>query len=515
MKKKLLISIVLILGLSLTLAGFSAAACTNILVGEEASVDGSVFLGSSEDNSGVRNVLAWNVPGQEHDEDEVVELRRGGEIPQVSETNEYILWQNVGIEWSNAGINEHGVTLGTGWAASAVPEDFAEITDGGIGYMLRHLILERAETAREGVEIAADLLDEFGYAHVGRSYHIAGPDSAWVLQVTQGKQYAAKRVPDDEVAVVPNGFTIHEVDFDCEENYILSDDLKDFAIEYDFYDPEEDGPFEFAGVYGRPDVVTGGYNIDRQYAGIYLLTGEEPEFKDDDWHEGDWQLPFSVEPDRELDVEDITEVLDTHYEFDEETEYDFGYEEDIEEVRSPHHIGARTICISARNHGRVAQLRDDMPSEIGNLVWFAPNASCVSAYMPWYTGINETPRLWRQVDECFYETERSHLEYQFEPREGVLDYHPESQFHTFGELRYLAEQQYEDVIDDIQERWAPLQEQVYEQQDYIEDVALEMYEEDENKARNFLTNYTKGKVLQSQEIAEELIHEYKKNYMTN
>jgi len=492
-----------------------ANACTSVLVGEEATVDGSVFLGSSEDNSGVRNVLAWVVPRQEHDEDDVVELRRGGTIPQVPETNRYILWQNVGIEWSNAGINEHGVTLGSGWAASSVLEEFAEFTDGGIGYMLRHLILQRAETAREGVEIAAELIDEFGYAHVGRGYNIAGPDGTWTLQVAQGKQYAAKRVPDDEIAIVPNGFTIHEVDFDDPENYILSDDLVDFAIENGLYDPEEDPDFEFAAVYGRPDVITGSGNIQRIYGGIYLLTGEEPEFADDDWFEKDWQLPFSVKPDRDLEVSDITEVLSTHYEFDEETEFDFGYVEDIEEVRSPHEVGARTICATHVNHQRVAQLRDDMPSEIGNLVWFATGNSCVSAYTPWYSGIKETPELWRKVDETLYETERTHLEYQFEPQEGVLDFNPESQFHTFTEMRYLIDQRYEDNIDWVQDKWEPLQQEVYNHQKYIEEAALEMYEEDVEMARDFLTSYTKGRVFQAQEIAEEIIHEYKREYMTH
>ncbi len=42
-----------------------------------------------------------------------------------------------------------------------------DITDGGIGYNLRRIVAQRARTAREGVKIAGELLDRFGYVDSG------------------------------------------------------------------------------------------------------------------------------------------------------------------------------------------------------------------------------------------------------------------------------------------------------------------------------------------------------------
>ncbi len=124
-------------------------------------------------------------------------------------------------------------------------EDKPELTDGGIGYMLRRLVAERARTAREGVLLAGKLVERFGYIDSGRTYIIADPDEGWLFCVVNGKHWLARRVPDNEVAMVANTYTIRAVNLRNKANFLASADIVDYAKSRGWYDPQTDGPFDF------------------------------------------------------------------------------------------------------------------------------------------------------------------------------------------------------------------------------------------------------------------------------
>ena len=64
----------------------------------------------------------------------------------------------------------------------------------------------------EAVKIPGKLVEQYGYTKSGRDYLIADPDEAWVFEVTYSKHWIAKRVPDDEVAIIPNYYVINDFD---------------------------------------------------------------------------------------------------------------------------------------------------------------------------------------------------------------------------------------------------------------------------------------------------------------
>ena len=74
-------------------------------------------------------------------------------------------------------------------------------------------------------------IEEFGYTS-GRSYQFCDKNEAWVFQIPTGRRYVAKRIPDDHVYMIPNNYTIHEVDFaDAEhKNCYFSKDLVEYAM---------------------------------------------------------------------------------------------------------------------------------------------------------------------------------------------------------------------------------------------------------------------------------------------
>jgi len=183
--------------------------CYAVIVGREVSADGSVLLGHNEQNNGRRMLNFRRVPAQRFPNGTVVRLRRGGELPQVSRTAAYLWSQNPGLEFSDAYLNEHGVAIVSDGCGTR-EDDYetlvtrGEIRQGGIGYMLRRLVAQRAKTARQGVELAGMLIEQFGYVDSGRTYVIADPREAWLLAVVRGRRWVAQRVPDDAVVVFPS-----------------------------------------------------------------------------------------------------------------------------------------------------------------------------------------------------------------------------------------------------------------------------------------------------------------------
>jgi len=216
------------------------------------------------------------VPRMRHGPGEVVRLLRGGVLPEVGETYSFIWSEIPGMEFSDTYINEWGVAVASNYCPTR--EDSyeelvarGEIVDGGIGYMLRRLVIQRARTAREGVRLAGELIEKFGYTDSGRTLVIADPNEAWLLSIVRGKHWVARRVPDDEVALLPNLHIICEVDLSDTNNFMGSPDIVDYAVRRGWFEPDEGRPFSFRRAYNRSDA-----RDPRQELGQFLVTGRWP-----------------------------------------------------------------------------------------------------------------------------------------------------------------------------------------------------------------------------------------------
>ena len=347
--------------------------CSTILVGKNASVTGRVLMAHNEDDPGCF-VQSHLVPRMQHAEGETITFPDGtAVIPQVPETWGYY-WSEFralhGEPFADAFVNEWGVAVASnGCVGSKVPED-GSVT-GGIGYGLRHLIAQRARTAREGVEIAAALVEEFGY-YSTRSYQIADKDEAWVFQVVIGHNFAARRIGDDEIYYIPNWLTLHEVDFSDTEhkNCYFSKNLLSYALEHGYYKPAKEGDysdFDFAAVY-----QDGGFDIPSNHLRSDLawrqITGGQP-------------MPhrtFSIKASKKYGVEDLKPILRSHYD---------GHEEDLktDTKMSPHRYG---ICRDTTVEAMVVEFAEE--PEL-TCIWRAFPRPCISPFAPWYLGITRLP----------------------------------------------------------------------------------------------------------------------------
>ncbi|HOS49982.1 MAG TPA: C69 family dipeptidase, partial [Bacillota bacterium] len=216
---------------------YGSMACTSIIVGKNASVTGEVLLGHNEDNGGRLIMPVYLVDHQTHAKGELLQLENNtARIPQAAETARYF-WTETraplpGASFSDFMYNEYGVVVASdSCASSKVDTSIADLVDNGMGYAIRKIIGERAKTAREGVELAAWLVETYGYFASGRSYQICDKDEGWVCQVVMGKTFCAQRVPDDEVMVIPNHYVTRKVDFKDSKNFITSKNLISYAVE--------------------------------------------------------------------------------------------------------------------------------------------------------------------------------------------------------------------------------------------------------------------------------------------
>ena len=440
--------------------------CYTILVGKNASSDGSVLFAHNEDDGGRQVVNYFKIPRKEHTPGERVTFRRGGSIPQIQITAAY-LWLNLpGMEVSDSYFNEYGVAIGSDGCSSR--ENNPVLKDGGLVYWLRRIVAERAHSARQGVKIAGKLIDEFGYASSGRTYGIADSKEAWMLSVVNGKHWIAERVPDDQVAILPNCYIIGKIDLSDTLNYLGSPDIIQYAISQGWYDQGKDGDFNFAKVYSNPGSLKHPGNTHRQWRGLNLLGNHHFDLEDD--------LPFSVLPAKKVTVQDLMHVLRDHYEgtmLDQSKNYTLG---------SPYKMNRATICANSTQYSFVVQLRDWLPERMNSLVWIAPFRPDVQAYVPWYVNTEIVPQEYAYKDGDFA------LATQFDPPDLVFDHSNTQAYWTFRSLVEKVDQDYQGNIDHIQAIWGSEENEFFETQQRFENKVKRMSEGKQIKLMTKKTN---------------------------
>lgn len=182
---------------------------------------------------------------------------RRSTIPQVAETLRhlrvsYTHYLGVPAPITNGGLNEHGVAVRDIWSP-ARPELVAMTPPDQTGpnYSdLARLVLERARTAREGVELIGALIAAHGYAcYGGNSHMIADPDEAWVVIEFPGARglWVAERLGPDAIRACRPGH-IGVIPPAPGADVLFPAHFIDFAVAQGWHDPAT--PFDVNRVYG-------------------------------------------------------------------------------------------------------------------------------------------------------------------------------------------------------------------------------------------------------------------------
>ncbi len=460
---------------SLIAAGTGDAGCYSIVAGRKATADGSVLFAHNEDN-GLSDVAGLRrIPRRKHEPGTKVMLPGGGRLPQVPETFAFWYLQMPECEYSDALLNEFGVAVASNNCPSR--EQNPAFTDGGIGGpVLRRLVAERARTARQGVELVGSLVSRFGYTASGRTLSIADPTEGWLVAMVCGKHWVAARVPDDQVALIANTYTIGSVNLEDPRSFRGSPDLISYAIHRGWYDPAT-GPFSFERAYANRAARRNPANTHRQYSGLNRLAAAPPPPPEDG------RLPFAVTPKVPLTVRHITQVLRDHYE-------GVWYKHEPNTAApSPHRGHTTTICRPETNSSSVFQLRSSMPVPIGAVWWLCLWQPCSNPYVPLYAGMDTVP---------------NELELGAPPRPASpATFGPA--YTVFSEEARWVEADYAVRCSRVRARWKAFEKKCFDAQPRIERRALARWKKAPALARQIVTQHSHNAVAHAVREARSIL----------
>jgi len=477
-----LFSVVAVFVFCLAVIAARCDACYSIVAGKKASVDGCIIMAHNEDDGPPQIVNHHKIPRTTHSSGETVRLRNGGQLAQVRQTWAYIWSEMPGMLFSDSYLNEWGVCITSDNCPSR--EDKPEITDGGIGYMLRRLVAERAKTAREGVLLAGKLVERFGYIDSGRTYIICDPDEGWLFCVVNGKHWMAQRVSDDEVAMVANTYTIRRIDLSDKSSFLASNDIITYAVSRGWYNPKKDGPFDFAAVYSNPNSASNYSNFGRQWSGFNYVAAKAIKIGP--------KLPFSVVPKHKVRVADIMQIL--------RHDYKGTIIEASSPNRSPQESGT-PICNVGTQTSFVAQLRKDKPLDIGLVYWMCLSSPRTSFYIPYHFGISGFPAglsLESQRPSKAFFNEKLNSPFQADPLKG---------FWMFSNFRNKLSHVPIEKVATVKALAIEIENDAQTIQKPLEEAARRLYTRDKTAAMQILTNYSNGIYLSSIEAMEKVLSE--------
>lgn len=314
------------------------------------------------------------------------------DIPNITRTYKFIGSRTAGRWGYGMGINENQVSVADNDAPSRDKMDWkASLHDNDVV----RLILERAKTAREGVEIATKLVEKYGQAWNGIMFEIGDPNEIWVVEVT-GRRWAAKRYTNT-VAVRTNQYQLTN-DYD-----LASKDLISFAVDQGWVKKGETR-IDFRSVYGTDTLYPNDnklatrrsmptiYSSQQRYArALYKMKSFEgqieakilPNIMRD--HYDTYKLPSG----KTIKMDQVPFYSSKHADWTKrEWVIDTPAKDNIDL-----HMYVRGICGHDIGWLRTASSailvsRPDVPGGLG-LMYHAYMNPCQSTYVPFYTGITE------------------------------------------------------------------------------------------------------------------------------
>lgn len=522
--------------------------CTVIAVGKKASADGSVIISHTDTGPDSR---IFYVPGKTYKPGEKAPIYWGiqdadrplnddgkvlGYIPQVERTYGY-------FQSAYSHVNEF--QLGIAESTTAQRDELICTLDNGQQIMTIEqamiFALQRFKRAKEAVKFIGSLMTTYGFqpssGDGSETLVIADTDEAWVFEVfgvgpawtpeshKPGAIWAAQRLPDDQATMIPNWSIIKEINARDTLNFLVSTNYMQEAIDRGWYNPAAGKPFIWQEAYTPLPVEyatsrfwlfhhTFAPNLrqwpNRMFDPKNPLKGIQPYFQQ---VEPLSIYPFSIKPEKSISIQDVIAFQRSTFEG---TIYDMtndpcwlvpdgkgGYVKSPlatpfpgSEMRKLMKITYRRPVARHRGHYCMAlQLRGWLPNEIGGVYWVALDNPYFSPYVPIYTGNLSVAETYNIYDPNKYD-ERS--------ARWAIDF-----------VDNLANLRFQDIAKDVKAVREPFEAEMFNNQQRVEQEALTIYKKNPKQAREFLTNYSNGKMNRVTEMFLELRDQIITKYTNN
>ncbi len=482
--------------------------CTSIMVGRQASTDGSVMTSHTCD-AYYRTWVDF-VPAKEHKEGEMHPVYKGtlhtssawsregvkkaGEIPEVAKTYAYFNTAYPSMNEKQLAIGE--TTFG-GLRSLHNPDGMFLIEE------LERVALERCTTAREAIRLIGELIKEYGYGDYGECITLADPKEVWQMEIVGegpdkiGGVWAAQRIPDDHVGIAANISRIGEINLKDKDHFMASDNVFEVARKLKLWDGKK--PFKFWKAYGhtkKPFSIREYYVLSTLAPSLHLSYDAE-------------ELPFSVKPDKKVDIRQVlaffrTTYDSTQWEMIRNLKVPYRHRNDsgrmvVDTIISPaaHPWLARDkrallnalkpgvvkrdrpIAVQYCAYSWIVQLRDWLPDEVGGRMWFGLDIPKLGARIPIYAGNLGVPESFRLGGEDHFSRESALWAFRRANRLALV---------KWGEGKKVIEP----VVKEYEDK-------AFDELEFIESRALQLVAQDRQntlkgqptqEARQYLTRYS-------------------------
>jgi dipeptidase len=459
------------------LTGMEAIACTGLLVGKKASVDGSVMISYSADSHTLYGELyRWPAAtwpkGSMLDVAEWDTRKPLGQIPQAERTYSVV-----------GNMNEYQVAITEStWGGRPELEDSTGLIDYG---SLIYIALQRSKTAREAIKVMTDLVKNYGYYSSGETFSIADKNEAWIMELigkgtgNKGAVWVAIRIPDDCIAAHANQARIQQIPFNDKENCMYSPDVVSFAREKGYFSGKDED-FSFAKAYNPYDF--GGLRGCEARVWSFFRKYDKSMDKYTEFIKGDPSkepMPLYIRPDKKLSVQDVQSAMRDHYEG---TVLDMTQDAGAGPYKAPYrwrpmnfkvdeetYVNERAIATQQTGFVIVPQMRNWLPDEIGGILWFGVDDADMAVFTPLYSSILASPECYRAGNG------------------DMLTFSWTSAFWIHNWVANMAYHKYSFMIEDIRKVQQELENGYQDVIPAIDKAAAELLVKDPVEARNFLT----------------------------
>ena len=384
----------------------TADACTNFIVTRGASTDGSNMVTYAADSHQLYGSLYSYVPGKYTEWMDVTEWDTGRAIGKIRQAQ--TTYRTLGNS------NEHSLFI-TETTFGGRPE--LEDPNGGIDYgSLIYITLQRAKTAREAIDIIAELANTYGYCSSGESFSLIDTEEAWIMELIgkgpedKGIVWVARRIPDGYVSAHANQARITSFPWDDPENCLYAKDVADVARKFGWFEGKNED-FSFAEAYAPADFSALRGCEARVWA--FFRTVAEGMDKYEDYamgHNPENRMPLWVKPTEKVSPKLLMDCMRDHYEGTKmDMTQDIGaggegcpyrWRPMFFEVDGVEYCNERATATQQTGFWLVGQAR---PNKVG-ILWFGTDDAATSPLTPIYVNSTEVP--W-----CLSEENGSMLKY--------------------------------------------------------------------------------------------------------
>jgi dipeptidase len=471
----------ILLLLTLTASPILTWAGTNIIVGKNASADGSTFCTYTADSYYLYGDLSF-YPSATYSKYTQTKIfgwdthRYQGMIEQTGET--YAVLGN---------INEHQVCITEStFGGRKELIDTTGVLDYG---NLIYVTLQRAKTAKEALLVMTELVEEYGYCSSGETFSIADPNEIWIMEMIgkgpdiKGAVWVALKLPDDCISAHSNHSRITTFPLNDRANCLYSKDVISFAREKGYFDGKNKD-FSFSDAYD-PMSFNARRFCDARVWSIYKSVCKETE-KGIDYILGknDERLPLWVKPDQKVSLLQLKNLQRDHFENSplsmandpgaEPFKAEFRYEPRIWEYEGQKYFNETPTAGPKNAFSFVAQMRSWLPSKIGGVLWFGVDDANFTVYIPIYCGTTEVPACFRRGNG------------------SLLRFSWDAAYWVFNWVSNMAYAKYQYLAPDIKNAQAEFEQKLEDNLQVVEEAAQSLYKKSPEYAMRFLTEYSQN-----------------------